>query len=62
MHSQLSHALAADRNQELRWAADRARLAAPYVANKEPVRRPVRIAPLRTRVARHTARSAEAGS
>ena len=62
MHSHLSRTLAAERSQELRRAADRARLATPHAANKEPVRRPDRIAGLRTRVARLTARFAETGS
>jgi hypothetical protein len=62
MHSHLSRTLMAERSQELRRAADRARLAAAVVVNKEPVRRPNRIARRRTRVARLTARYAETGS
>jgi hypothetical protein len=58
MHSHLSRTLVAERSQELRRAADRARLAAHCVANKEPVRRPDRIARLRTRLARLTPRFA----
>jgi hypothetical protein len=58
MHSHLSRTLAAERSQEPRRAADRARLA----ANMDPVRRPDRIARLRTRVVRPTARFAETGS
>jgi hypothetical protein len=62
MHSHLTHTLAAERSQDLRRAADRARLAAPDIAENEPVRRPDRIGRLRIRVARLTARFAETGS
>ncbi len=62
MHSHLSRTLAAERSQELHRAADRARLAAHPVPHREPVHRPDRIARLRTRVARLTARFAETGS
>jgi hypothetical protein len=62
MHSHLSRTLAAERSQELRRAADRARLAADHVANNEPVRGRDRIARLRTRVARLTPRFSETGS
>ena len=62
MHSHLSSTLAAERSQDLRRAADRARLAAQCAANEEPVRRPERIARLRTRVARLTARFADTES
>jgi hypothetical protein len=62
MHSQLSHIHAIDRAQELRRDAERARLAAYAVANREPVHRPYRIARLRTRIARLTTRFAETGS
>lgn len=59
MQSPVSRTLVSERSQELRRAADRALLAARYVANKQPLRRPDRIASLRARVARLTARSAE---
>lgn len=61
MHSHLSRTLAAERSQELRRAADRARLAAQQLENEKPVRRPDPIACLRIRVARLTARFAETG-
>lgn len=62
MHSHLSRTLAAERSEELRRAADRARPAAQYLESREAVPRPDRIARLRTRVARLTARFAETGS
>jgi hypothetical protein len=62
MHSHLSHGIATERNQELRRAADRARLVAPDDSNKERAPRHDRIARLRIRVARLTARFAEPGS
>ena len=62
MPSPVSRTLAAERSQDLRRAADRALLAARYVANKAPARRPDRIASLRIRVARLAGRSAETES
>ena len=59
MHSHLSRTRAAERTQELRRAADDARLAAQYLADKQPARRSERIARLRTRVTRLAARFAE---
>lgn len=62
MHNHLSYTIAAERSKELRWAADQARLRAHHVPNKRPARRPLRLARLRTRVARLTPRFAEKGS
>ena len=62
MHSHLSQTLAAERSRELRDAGRRARLNASYVEGKEQDPRPDRIARLRTRFARLTARFAETGS
>jgi hypothetical protein len=62
MHSHVSHALAAERSRELRRAGERAQLAASHVGDNQPRRRPHRIARLRLRIARLTARSAETGS
>jgi hypothetical protein len=62
MHSHLSHILATQRTEELRRAADRAPLTTYHVAHKQRARRPRRIARLRTRVVRFTARFAETGS
>jgi hypothetical protein len=61
MHSQLSSTLAAQRSQELHRTADRARLAAQYVAHKEPVRRSERNTRLRIRVVHLMARFGETG-
>jgi hypothetical protein len=62
MHSHMTHSLAAERSRELRQAGERARLAASLVADEQPPRRRRRIARLRVRIGRLTARSAETGS
>jgi hypothetical protein len=62
MHSHLSRTLAAERSHELRRAAENARLANQATASDQPADRPRRIARLRIRVARLTARFAEPGT
>lgn len=62
MHSHLSQTLAAERSRELRDASRRARLNAQHIEGNQPDPRPARIARLRTRFARLTARFAETGS
>jgi hypothetical protein len=62
MHSHLSQTLAAERSRELRDGGLRASLNAQHVGGKQPDARPARIARLRIRFARLTARFAETGS
>jgi hypothetical protein len=62
MHSHLTKMLAAERSQDLRRAAATTRPAPRDGDDTKPTRRPARIARVRIRVARLTARFAETRS
>jgi hypothetical protein len=62
MNSHLTQMLAAERSQDLRRAASSTRPAPRDGDDAEPARRPARIARMRIRFARLTARSAETRS